>query len=222
MNEGPVSAVVADDVSARHPLERSAAGHYPRVVRILILLLVLSPVHGAQAGPPSDQLRAAVDRVYRILVDPELEGATKTHQRRTAIAVAARELFDFGEMARRSLGQHWARRTLAERGEFIRLFTELVHRTYISKVDRPGAEEIIMQGETVDGDHAVVRTKLPLGQGRREMPIDYRMHNTNDRWQVYDLSIEGISFVANYREQFNRVIRTSSYEALVEKLKTTQ
>jgi phospholipid transport system substrate-binding protein len=195
--------------------------YYARVFWTLILLFMLSPVHGAWAGPPSDQLRAGVDRVFKILGDPELEGATKAHQRRTAIVIVAREIFDFGEMAKRSLGQHWEQRTLAERGEFVRLFTELIQRSYISKVDQHGAEKMIVQGEKVDGDYAVVRTTLPLGQGR-EMPIDYRMHSTDDRWQVYDLSLDGISLVGTYRAQFNKIIRTSSYEALVAKFKSHQ
>lgn len=195
--------------------------HHARATWTLILLFALCSVSGAWAGPPTDQLRAGIDRVYKILSDPELEGATKGDRRRTAIVIAAREIFDYGEMAKRSLGQHWEQRTLAERGEFVRLFTELIQRSYISKVDQRGAEKMIMQGEKVDGDYAVVRTTLPLGPGR-EMPIDYKMHNTDDRWQVYDLSIDGISLVANYRAQFNKVIRTSSYEALVAKFKSPQ
>jgi phospholipid transport system substrate-binding protein len=195
--------------------------YHARLFWILILLFMLAPVHGAWAGPPSDQLRAGVDRVFKILSDPELEGDKKLNQRRTAIVIVANEIFDFGEMAKRSLGQHWAQRTLAERGEFVRLFTEVVQRSYLSKVDQPGAETMIVQGEKVDGDYAVVRTTLPLGQGR-EMPIDYRMHGTADHWQVYDLSIEGISLVGNYRSQFNKIIRTSSYEALVAKFKSHQ
>jgi phospholipid transport system substrate-binding protein len=195
--------------------------YHARVFWILIVLFALSPAHGAGAGPPSDQLRAGVDRVFKILGDPELEGDKKLNQRRIAIVIVANEMFDFGEMAKRSLGQHWAQRTLAERGEFIRLFTELIQRSYLSKVDQHGAEKMIVQGEKVDGDYAVVRTTLPLGPGR-EMPIDYRMHNTDDRWQVYDLSIDGISLVGNYRAQFNKVIRTSSYEALVAKFKSLQ
>jgi len=195
--------------------------HHARATGTLILLFALCSVSGAWAGPPTDQLRAGVDRVYKILGDPELEGATKAHQRRTAIVIVAHEIFDFGEMAKRTLGQHWGPRTPAERGEFVRLFTELVQRSYISKVDQHGSEKMIMQGETVDGDYAVVRTTLPLGHGR-EMPIDYRMHNTADRWQVYDLSIDGISLVGNYRAQFNKIIRTSSYEALVAKFKSHQ
>jgi phospholipid transport system substrate-binding protein len=124
-------------------------------------------------------------------------------------------------MAKRSLGQYWTQRTSAERGEFVRLFTELVQRSYISKVDQHGAHKMTVQGERIDGDYAVVRTTLPLSSGQA-LPIDYSMHSTDDRWQVYDLSIDGISLVANYRAQFNKIIRTSSYEALVAKFKSHQ
>jgi phospholipid transport system substrate-binding protein len=195
--------------------------YHARISWILMLLFMLFPVRGAWAGPPSDQLRAGVDRVFKILRDPELTGETKATQRRTAILIVAHEIFDFGEMAKRSLGQHWAQRTPAEREEFVRLFTELIQRSYISKVDQHGAEKMIVQGEQMDGEYAVVRTTLPLGP-EREMPIDYRMHGTDNRWQVYDLSIDGISLVGNYRAQFNKIIRTSSYENLVEKFKSNQ
>jgi phospholipid transport system substrate-binding protein len=192
-----------------------------RVVGILILLFALVPARGAWGGAPSDQLRAGIDRVFKILGDPELDGDKKLNQRRTAILIAANELFDFGEMAKRSLGQYWAQRTSTERGEFVRLFTELVQRSYISKVDQHGAHKMTVQGERLDGDYAVVRTTLPLSAGH-ELSIDYSMHSTDDRWQVYDLSIDGISLVANYRAQFNKIIRTSSYEALIAKFKSHQ
>ena len=195
--------------------------YHARVVGILILLFALVPARGAWGGAPSDQLRAGIDRVFKILGDPELDGDKKLTQRRTAIVIVANEMFDFGEMAKRSLGQYWAQRTPTERGEFVRLFTELVQRSYISKVDQHGAHKMTVQGERIDGDYAVVRTTLPLSSGH-EMPIDYSMHSTDDRWQVYDLSIDGISLVANYRAQFNKIIRTSSYEALVAKFKSHQ
>jgi phospholipid transport system substrate-binding protein len=195
--------------------------YYVRVFGILILLFALVPARGAWAGPPSDQLRAGIDRVFKILGDPELDGDKKLNQRRTAIVIAANEIFDFGEMAKRSLGQYWPQRTSAERVEFVRLFTELVQRSYISKVDQHGAHKMTVQGERIDGEYAVVRTTLPLSSGN-QLPIDYSMRSTDDRWQVYDLSIDGISLVANYRAQFNKIIRTSSYEALVAKFKSHQ
>ena len=192
------------------------------VLSTLILPLALVSADGAWAGPPTDQLRDGVDRVLKILRDPELRGDTQTNQRRIAMSKVAGEIFDFGDMAKRALGQHWDQRTSAERGEFVRLFTELIQRAYVSKVDQhAAATKMTFRGETVDGDYAVVLTTIPLSNGST-MPLDYRMHNTGDHWQVYDLSIDGISLVANYRAQFNKVIRTSSYAALVAKLKAQQ
>ena len=196
-------------------------GHHARACWILMLLFVLSSAHGAWAGPPSDQLSAGIERVLKIIADPELEGDTKLNQRRAAIITVASETFDFGEMAKRSLGQYWAQRTLAEREEFVRLFTATVEHSYISRVDQRGAGKMTVHGEQVDGEYAVVRTTIPLSSGQ-EIPIDYRLHNIADRWRVYDLTVDGISLVANYRAQFNKIIRTSSYEALVARFKSQQ
>src|SRR5437879_4389935 len=159
--------------------------HPARVSWILMLLFALSPARDAWATSPGEQLRAGIDRVFKILGDPELGGDQKLNQRRTAIVTAASEIFDFGEMAKRSLGQYWPQRTPAERVEFVRIFTELVQRSYISKVDQQGAAKMVVQGEKIDGDHAVVQTTLPLSSGT-EMSIDYKMHGTADRWRVYD------------------------------------
>jgi phospholipid transport system substrate-binding protein len=195
--------------------------HHARVCWILILVFALSPAHAAWPGAPSDQLSAGIGRVLKIVGDPELEGDTKLDQRRSAIVAVASEIFDFGEMAKRSLGQYWAQRTLAERGEFVRLFTTTIERAYISKVDQRGAGKMTVRGEQVEGPYATVRTTLPLSSGQ-EMPIDYRMHNIDDRWRVYDLSVDGVSLVANYRAQINKIIRTSSYEDLVAKFRSLQ
>ena len=195
--------------------------HCVRLCWILILLFALSSAHDAWAGSPTDQLRAGIDRVVKILADPELEGTAKLSERRTAIVTAASEIFDFGEMAKRSLGQYWAERTLAERGEFVRLFTAAVEHSYIAKVDQRGAGRMTVHGEQIDGEYAIVRTTLPLSSGQ-EMPIDYRMHSIDERWRVYDLTVDGISLVASYRAQFNKIIRTSSYETLVDKFRSLQ
>jgi phospholipid transport system substrate-binding protein len=166
--------------------------------------------------------RAGVDRVITILRDPGLEGEQQVTPRRAAISKVAAEIFDFGEMAKRSLGQHWDRRTASERGEFVRLFTELIERSYIAKVDQHDAAATMRyRGETVDGEYAVVQATIPLPHGDT-MPLGYRMHSTGGRWQVYDLDIDGISLVANYRAQFNKIIRTASFEDLLAKLKSNK
>jgi phospholipid transport system substrate-binding protein len=195
--------------------------YHARVFWILILLCTLAPVHAAWAGTPTDELRNGIDQVFRILRDPEMAGDSKLIQRRTSILAAAGKIFDFGEMAKRSLGQHWTARTPAERGQFVALFTDLMQHSYISKVDQHGGAKMIYRGETVDGDTAAVRTAIPLSNGS-QMPLEYRMHNADARWQVYDLSIDGISLISNYRAQFNTVIRLESYETLVAKLKSHQ
>ena len=193
--------------------------HPALVLSTVILFFVLSPVPGAFAGAPSDELRDGVDRVFEILRDPAMAGDTNATQRRKAILTAAGTIFDFGEMAKRSLGQHWAARTPAERSQFITLFTDLMQHSYINKVDQHGGAKMVFRGETVDGDFAAVRTTIPLSSGS-QMPLEYRMHNAGARWQVYDLSLDGISLVSNYRAQFNKVIRIDSYETLVTKLKS--
>lgn len=196
--------------------------YHARMTRTMILLCVLSFTSSAWASAPTDQLRDGVDRVFKILKDPALAGDKQLDHRRAAISKVAGDVFDFPEMAKRSLGQHWEARTLPQRVEFVRLFTELIERSYIAKVDQhDAAARMTYQAETVDGDYAVVQTTIPLTHGDT-MPLGYRMRQTGGRWKVYDLSIDGISLVGNYRAQFNRIIRTSSYEDLIASLKANQ
>jgi phospholipid transport system substrate-binding protein len=188
-------------------------------VLLVVSFALPAPVAG---GPPTDQLRSRVDRVSGVLEDPALRGDDKSLERRAAIRKIADEIFDFQETAKRSLGRHWEARTPAERQEFVQLFTDLLRRSYFSKVDRGAFHKIVFRDERLQGDEALVRTAVVLSQGS-EMALDYQLHrDTGDRWKVYDLRIEGVSLVANYRAQFNKIIRTSSYEMLVTKLKSNQ
>jgi len=195
--------------------------HARRIIAILTLVFVTCSVPGAWAGAPTDQLRDGIEQVFKILRNPEMAGDKNATQRRSAILVAAGNIFDFGEMAKRSLGQHWAARTPAEQTQFVALFTDLMQHSYINKVDQHGGAKMSFKGEAIEGELATVRTSVPLSNGR-EMPLEYRMHNTNARWRVYDLSIDGISLVSNYRAQFNKIVRIDSYEVLVTKLQSHQ
>lgn len=192
-----------------------------RVIGVMVLICSTYSVSGVWAGAPTDQLRDGVDRVFKILQDPAMAGSNHAAQRRSAVFTAAGTIFDFGEMAKQSLGKHWTGRTPAERTQFVALFTALMQHSYISKVDQHGGAQMVYQGETVDGNLAAVRTTIPLSNGGA-MPLEYRMHKANARWQVYDLSIDGISLVSNYRAQFNKVIRLGSYDVLVAKLQSHQ
>ncbi len=185
---------------------------------VVALLVVAAP---ARAGQPTDQLRAEIDRVIAVLDDPELKQEENAAARRAEVRRIANEIFDFGETAKRSLARHWASRTPAEREEFVQLFADLLERSYISKIELYGGERVVYVGETSDGDQATVRTKITTRQGT-EVPIEYRMLKRGDRWLVYDVVIEGVSLVANYRVQFNKIITTSSYAELVKKMRAKQ
>jgi phospholipid transport system substrate-binding protein len=192
-----------------------------RVALVLGLLVSVIIVLPAVAGPPSDQLKSQIDRVLKTLDDPELKKEGRGKERRTAVRKIANDIFDFNETARRSLGRHWQARTPAERDEFVQLFSDLLERSYISKVELYGGEKIQYVGDTIDSDQAKVQTKL-LTKGGSDIPIEYRMSRKGDRWLVYDVIIEGVSLVANYRTQFNKIIQTSSYQELVKKMKNKQ
>jgi phospholipid transport system substrate-binding protein len=186
------------------------------------LLLVVG--HGpdrAWAGAPTDQLKAQIDRTVKILDDPELKKSGRQRDRRAAVRQVANEIFDFAETAKRSLARHWAARSQAEREEFVQLFGDLLERSYISKIELYGGEKIKFVGETIEPDGAIVRTRLVTRQDT-EIPIDYRMHARGDKWLVYDVLIEGVSLISNYRTQFNKIITTSSYQELVRKMKSKQ
>jgi phospholipid transport system substrate-binding protein len=185
----------------------------------VVLSLVL--VRAVVAGPPTDQLRTQIDRVIKTLEDPALQKEGKTLERRKAVRRIAEEIFDFGETAKRSLARHWQARTSAEREEFVQLFADLLERSYITKVELFNGERITYAAETIDGDLAMVRTRIITKQGT-EIPVDYRMHKKAGRWLVYDVVIEGVSLIANYRTQFNKIIQTSSYQELVKRMKTKQ
>jgi phospholipid transport system substrate-binding protein len=187
----------------------------------LALALSLLTVDGAAAGPPTDQLRGAVDGVLKTLSDPEMKKEAKTAERRRLIRVAAGEIFDFPEISRRSLAVHWQARTPAERQQFVALFGDLLEHSYISKIEAYSGEKILYVGETIDGNQAVVRTRI-VGRQGTEIPVDYRMLVEGGRWRAYDVSIEGVSLVANYRSQFNSIIQRSGYPDLVGKLKARQ
>jgi len=190
-----------------------------RMLMVAAMAVVLTTGGTAWAGAPTDQLRGRVDRVLRVLEDPQLKPETRAVERRASIRAIVAEIFDFRELSQRALGPHWQGRTPSERDEFIQLFANLLERSYIDKIELySGAERIQYTGEMLDGDQvATVRTRIVTKQGT-EIPVDYRMRRIGDRWLVYDVAIEGVSLVANYRAQFNRIIQRSSYKGLVEQL----
>jgi len=189
---------------------------------LLAVGLAVTAVGPAAAGIPTDQLRGAVERVLKTLEDPTLKGEGKVAERRVAVRKIANEIFDFAEIAKRSMARHWQPLSEAQRTEFVGLFADLLERSYISKIETYGGEKIQYTTERTEGEYATVSTKIITKNGT-EVPVDYRMiKRSGDHWLVYDVSIEGVSLVSNYRTQFNKIIQTSSYNDLVAKLKYKQ
>jgi phospholipid transport system substrate-binding protein len=187
-----------------------------------IIGMVLGAVSGAQAGPATDQLRDDLAQVFRVIEETSVERAgangIDVGKRREAIRSAAATVFDWREMASRTLGQHWQARSEEERTEFVQVFSDLVNRAYINQLERYSGEAIRYLSERVEGDLGGVRTRFVTKQGR-EIPVDYRVISRDGRWRVYDVSVQGVSLVSNYRSQFDKVIRSSSYPELVQRIK---
>ncbi|MGH7409656.1 MAG: MlaC/ttg2D family ABC transporter substrate-binding protein, partial [Candidatus Methylomirabilis sp.] len=184
-------------------------------------LLIVSTAQVGWAATAQEQLKGAIDRVVTTLGSPALKGAGKVAERRSAVRKIANEIFDFNEIARRSLGRYWQPLSEAQRSEFIGLFSDLLERSYISKIELYGGEKIVYIGERMDGDLATVSTKI-ITKNATEIPIDYRLVRRGDSWLVYDVNIEGISLVSNYRTQFNKIIQTSGYNTLVDRMRAKQ
>lgn len=188
-------------------------------VLVLSLILPIGPSSATSAGVPTEQLRGSVTRVLKLVGDPAGRRET-ARERRAALRKVADEIFDWEETARRSLGMHWQQRTIAEREEFVRLFADLLERSYLSKIELYDGEKIGYGGDTIDGDQAIVRTTVVNKHGG-EMGVNYKMlRRDGDRWKVYDVEIEGVSLISNYRTQFNTLLRRSSYPELVRVLRS--
>lgn len=185
------------------------------MIRCFLILAIVTP---ALAGEPTDQVKQTTDKVIAVLTDPALHGPDQTEERRKLLRQIADERFDWEEMARRSLARHWAERTDEEKEEFIALFSDLLERTYMDRVDNYSGESVLYEGDAVDGTYAVVKVKV-ITNTNTEIPAEYRVRKKENEWLIYDISIEGVSLINNYRTQFNSIIIKSSYKNLIKRLK---
>jgi phospholipid transport system substrate-binding protein len=183
----------------------------------LAILLLMQPV-SATAGPPGDQLRQSTDKILEILKDPRFKGESKKNERREKLREVLYQRFDFTEMAKRSLGAEWRRHTPEEQKEFVTLFTNLLEDAYLGKIESYSGEKVQYIKERQDADYAEVDTRIVDKKGQ-EFLINYQLHNVNEDWKVYDVVIEDVSLVNNYRSQFSRVLEKSSFKELLERMR---
>ncbi|MHB1012781.1 MAG: Tgt2/MlaC family protein [Desulfobacteria bacterium] len=187
---------------------------------VVILMVLLSAPAPARAGEPTGRIREAIEHGIAVVKDPKLAGKGMQAERRARLREAVAPYFDFPEMAKRSLGIYWKERSPSEREEFIRLYRELLENSYAGKIESYRGEKIVYGKETVDPPYAVVRTGIVTTKGE-EIPVNYLLLQEGNRWRIYDVVIEGISLVNNYRSQFGSILQKSSFPELMRKLKAT-
>jgi len=185
---------------------------------MMAALLLGLTASGAAALTPTETVKSRVDEALLSLSRTSNPTAEASERRRAEVRRAADTLFDFPGMSRRALGRHWTDRTPAEREEFVRLFTDLIARSYIGKIDRYAGESIAYVGERVDGEEASVRSQVVTAKGSK-IPVEYRLHRANDVWTAYDVLIENVSLVGTYRSQFDRIIKAESFATLLRRLR---
>lgn len=173
---------------------------------------------GLHAGLPTDQTRATIDQVLEILNNRELKSKSAKEGRRSRLRQVIYPRFDFAEMARRSLGLTWRRISPGEQQEFLKLFTELLEESYVSNIESYSGEKILYGREIEDQGFAEVDTKIITNRGE-EFAINYKLHELNGDWKVYDVVIENVSIVNNYRSQFNRLLAKYSFAELLDRIR---
>jgi phospholipid transport system substrate-binding protein len=180
-----------------------------------LCLGALSP-STATAVTATEAVKNSFEQVVGVLEDKELKKADRTMERRQRLQKIFNDRFSYEEMSKRSLGAHWNKLNETQRRQFVDLFRELLARSYTGTIEGYSGERFQYLSEHTEGDYAEVRTKLLSRKG--EIPIDYRLLSESGEWEVYDIVVDGVSMVSNYRAQFTKIIRTSSYEDLVKKL----
>lgn len=185
---------------------------------LLAAVALLFGPRTAAAGEPTEEIRAAVNRGVEILSAARLDSQSGKAETINRLRKVVYPLFDFEEMAKRSLGPHWRQLDAQRQGEFVAVFTELLEKTYARHIDLYDGQKVAYTGEVIDQDYADVKTKL-IGKKGDNFSIDYKLIRAGGKWRIYDVIAEGISLVNNYRSQFNRVIAKSSLEELMRKMK---
>ena len=184
---------------------------------LLAVALLFDPA-ATIAGEPLELIKAATEGAIAVLKDPKLKSLEQKKERIDRLKELVNPIFDYDEMARRSLGAHWRRRSPTEQEEFTKLFRDYLERIYSDKIDFYDGQKVVFGRETIEQDYAQVESKMINAKGE-ENSVVYRLKRTDGKWKVYDAVIENISIVNNYRSQFDRVISKSSYEELKKMLK---
>ncbi len=188
------------------------------LVLVIITLVRFAGASAGLAGEPLELVRSVSERAIAVLKDPALKAADKKPERVGQLKAIINPVFDYEEMARRTLDAQWRRRTAAEQQEFVKLLRAFLEKIYSEKADLYEGERVVLGRETVDQDFAEVESKVINAKGEAS-PVIYRLKRHDGSWKIYDAVVENISIVNNYRSQFDRVISKSSYDDLKKMLR---
>lgn len=187
------------------------------LLALLLGVVVFSPV--SALATVTEEVKKTVDDVVNIVQSEEMKKKSNEKKRRAALKQVIGRIFDYGEMAKRSMATHWKGRSPAEQKEFVTLFETLLENSYAGKIESYNQEKIIYLKEIIDDSYSEVKSKIVTAR-RDEFTLDYRLMNKGGKWMVYDVVIEGVSMVSNYRTQFNKIITGEGYPSLLKKMKT--
>ena len=183
---------------------------------VLILMTLVFPATSF-AGEATKEIKETTDKIIAIISDPAFKGTNKRSERDRLLRKVVDERFDWREMSRRTLARHWKKRSDKEKRLFVDLFGKLLERTYMDRVGGYSGEKVLYQGEKVDGKYGIVKVKI-ITKKETEIPVKYRVKKKKGEWFIYDISVQGVSLINNYRKQFNSIIIKSSFNDLIKKL----
>jgi phospholipid transport system substrate-binding protein len=189
----------------------------PLTVALTILMIFLFNLP-AYAGVPMDTVQANVNKVLEVLRDPKLKAESAKELKKEKLRPIYERMFDDVELSKRTLAKNWNSMNAAQRQEFIQLFRQVLEKAYIDKILAYTNEKIVYDRETmVSGSQAEVQTRVVTSS--KEIPISYRVILKGSDWKVYDVVIENVSLVLNYRTQFNEILAKNTIEQLLETLR---
>ena len=183
----------------------------------LLTLLLIFPTF-AYSGTPLDTVKENVNKVLEVLRDPTLKGEPGRKVKKEKIRSISEEMFDFTELSKRSLGQNWKRFNPNQQEEFIKLFTSVLETAYVDKIASYTDEKVIFK-EEITLSEKTVEVPTTIVTKTSEVPIHYRLIEEKGRWKVYDVVIEGVSLINNYRAQFREILAKKTPEALLDILR---
>lgn len=184
---------------------------------LMLLLMLMLPLH-ALADAPLDTVKTNVNGVLDVLRDPKLKGKTGIKVKQQRIEAAAEKLFDYVELSKRTLGLNWNKFPTEQRKEFVRLFKTILKDAYVDKITAYTNERVSFIKEIPLSKTTVEVQSIVVSEGG-ETPIYYRVIKRGNSWKVYDVVIEGVSLVSNYRTQFREILANDPPDTLLETLK---